>query len=353
VKPQRSAALLLISAWLLGLAVGGAAQGSSEEPVSPNTKLSIGVAPFERVGGVGPDVPDVAMMLARRLSTLGVERVVSPRDLGAPPAASPDAAEVAGWAQQTGVDTVVVGRTTALGRKLSIDARIHAGANGEAVGRRFFVEVPRSRDLPLAVQDLAGQVLEQAAAAQLPAVSAQSSPGSSDPAEREASPSSGTGAPAGGAKQGGFQKDAPISIHSDVLDVFEQGGEKRFVFKGHVRAEQADLVIRSQRLEAFYPRGRGQPHKIVASGAVTLRQEDRIAECETATFYRDDDRLVCVGNIAQVEQGCDVVRGREIIFHTASQELEVNGAADVRILPEEQCGAGGSGAKAAAGGDEG
>jgi lipopolysaccharide transport protein LptA len=340
---RRAAASGAISLlWLLVSAGAGAqaASPSSPEAVSPKTDVSIGVAPFERRGDVGSDVPDVAMMLARRLSTLGVERVVSPRELGVEPTAEAQPAEIAGWAEKSAVDTVVVGHTTALGGKLSIDARLHAGVGGEAVGRRFFVEASRARDLPVAVQGLAEQVLTQIAEAELPTRVAAAPPTTAledapEPRVGEASERSGRK----GSGKGGFQKDAAISIRSDVLDVYDRGGQKRFVFRGNVRANQGDLKIRSERLEAFYPPGGSQPHKIVATGNVTMKQAGRAAVCDTATFFRNEDRMVCEGDIAEVEQGCDVVRGREIIFHTESEQLKVNGAADVRINPEGSCGA--------------
>jgi lipopolysaccharide transport protein LptA len=322
------------------------AQPSSSGPVAPKTALSIAVAPFERVGEVDSDVPDVAMMLARRLSTLGVERVVSPRELGVPPIGDPDAETAAEWAKRSDVQTVVVGRTTALGSKLSVDARLRSGASGSPLGRRFFVEVSRPRDLAIAVEELAGQVLAQAGEAELPATpvaGAAPAPAESDAAPAGAAPAG--EAPAGGPPavaaaappRAGFRKDAPISIHSDMLDVFDKGGAKRFVFTGGVTALQAGLEIRCQRLEAHYPPGRSQPARIVATGSVKMKQEGRVAICEEAIFYRDDDRIVCIGNVAEVEQGCDLVRGREITFHTATEELKVKGAADVRINPDSQC----------------
>jgi hypothetical protein len=44
-----------------------------------------------------------------------------------------------------------------------------------------------------------------------------------------------------------------------------------------------------------------------------------------------------------VEQGCDIVRGKQIEFFTASQQLKVHGAADVRIASDEECGKGSAG----------
>jgi lipopolysaccharide transport protein LptA len=149
--------------------------------------------------------------------------------------------------------------------------------------------------------------------------------------------------PAPRAKGGANPADAPITIKSDVLDVFEEGGKRRFVFAGNVRANQADLNIRATRLEAFYAANASEPERIVASGDVTMSQAGRTARCTQATFYRKADRIVCIGDVAEVEQGCDVVRGKEIEFFTASQKLKVHGAADVRIAPDSACSKGSAG----------
>lgn len=346
---RKPAARASIGALLLAWGALAAAAPSRAEEGSPKKGLSIGVAPFERVGDVAADVPDVSLMLARRLSTLGVSRVASPSELGGTALADPDAKTAAAWAMRGGVAAVVVGRTTSLGGKLSIDARLRDGRSGEPVGRRFFVEVPKPRDLPAAVEQLASQVLDQARSAP-PAETAVAAP---PPAGAAAAPqpvAAAEAAPAP-AKQpaakrgagGGNLDDAPITIKSDVLDVFEEGGRRRFVFAGNVRANQADLKIRSERLEAFYAANASEPERIVASGSVTMSQADRVARCTQATFYRKTDRIVCIGDVAEVEQGCDVVRGREIEFFTASQKLKVHGAADVRIAPESECGKGAAG----------
>jgi lipopolysaccharide transport protein LptA len=344
-----------VFAALLSIAAGSAATDPARGQAAPPTPaVSIGVAPFERVGDVAADVPDVSLLLARRLSTLGVSRVASPADLGSAAVADPDAKTAAALASRGGVAALVVGRTTSLGGKLSIDARLRNGHTGEPVGRRFFVEVAKPRDLPGAVDQLADQVLAQAralpatptaVAAPPPARAAPPAP----PAQAAARPpepaAAAAAAEAPRAKGASSPADAPITIKSDVLDVFEEGGKRRFVFAGNVRANQADLKIRSERLEAFYAANASEPERIVASGSVTMSQAGRTARCTQATFYRKADRIVCIGDVAEVEQGCDVVRGKEIEFFTASQKLKVHGAADVRIAPDSACskGSGGGG----------
>jgi lipopolysaccharide transport protein LptA len=353
---RQPAVRTFIASWLAALGWLAAAGPALGQAAPPTTNVSIGVASFERVGDVAAEVPDVSLLLARRLSTLGVARVASPSDLGGSAAADPDAKTAAALATRGGVAALVVGRTTALGGKLSIDARLRNGRTGEPIGRRFFVEVPKPRDLSSAVDQLADQVLAQVRAlpasetavaappplrAAAPAAAAPSAPSAPKPAAPAAAPAD--EAPAPRAKGGAIAADAPITIKSDVLDVFEEGGKRRFVFAGNVRANQADLKIRATRLEAFYAANASEPERIVASGDVTMSQAGRTARCTQATFYRKADRIVCIGDVAEVEQGCDVVRGKEIEFFTASQKLKVHDVADVRIAPDSACSKGSAG----------
>ena len=54
----------------------GGVEALSEAPVPPKTGGSVGVASFERAGADRGTQPDVATLLAQRLGTRGVERVV-------------------------------------------------------------------------------------------------------------------------------------------------------------------------------------------------------------------------------------------------------------------------------------
>jgi lipopolysaccharide export system protein LptA len=67
---------------------------------------------------------------------------------------------------------------------------------------------------------------------------------------------------------------------------------------------------------------------------VTIEQGARVARCAEATFFRDEERVVCTGQLAELEQACDRVRGQRIIFHLGSERLEVEGGADVSLRPE-------------------
>ncbi len=293
-------------------------------PLGAMARGSVGVAPFESVAARGQLVPDVAGRLARRLGTRGLDKVVGPDELGAAPETEPAAEEIAGWARKAGVDHVLVGRTTRLGRSLSVDAHLYDAA-GRAVGAPLVEEVTRVEDLNRAIEALADQVVErvETGAARVAARSAVSA----------APPVSAGGGVASRRTQ--YDENSPISIKADQLESQSDGDSRKFLFRGNVRAVQDDLVVVSDRMEAFYPPGRSSPDRMVATGHVTLEQTDRIAHCRKAIFYRSEQKVVCTGSLAELEQDCDRVRGEEITFHLDTKVMHVKGAADVRLRPDD------------------
>jgi lipopolysaccharide transport protein LptA len=303
-------------------------------------QVRLGVAPFERVGAAGQDVPDVASRLAERLGTRGLARVVGPARLGAPARSEPTAQELVGPAAEAGVSLVVVGRTTRLGNTLSVDARIVEAASGTPVGSPMVEEVNRAADLGRAVDGLAAQVIERleghpGGPPPTPPVAAAAPSDTGRAAGRpEAAPEPSPAAASGGSSGSkSFDAGAPIAIKADELEVVSEGEARKFVFRGAVEAVQGELVVNSTRLEAFYPPGGSQPDRLVATGRVNLRQEGRVVTCEKATFFRDDQRVECEGR-AQLDQDCDRVRGDKITFFLDKEVMSVSGAADVQLRPD-------------------
>ncbi len=139
-----------------------------------------------------------------------------------------------------------------------------------------------------------------------------------------------------GAEQGvsmfPIKGDKPLSIRSDELEAIETEGRRRLLFTSNVHIEQGDLLVNSDRLEAFYPPGGSQPDKLVASGHVEVKQLKRRMLCEKATYFQTEDRLLCVGN-AELQQGDDRVRGREIEIFTKQSRVKVRGGATVNVTP--------------------
>ena len=144
---------------------------------------------------------------------------------------------------------------------------------------------------------------------------------------------------AGGAEQSvsmfPIKGDKPLSIRSDELEAIETDGRRRLLFTNKVQIEQGDLLVNSDRLEAFYPPGGSQPDKLIASGHVRVSQTQRRMLCDKATFFQTEDRLLCVGN-AELQQGDDRVRGREIEIFIKQNRVKVKGGATVNVTPSQR-----------------
>lgn len=306
---MRGRRLLPALALLLGL--GAAAPVGAE---------GVGVSAFEPVPP-GQPAPDLGLLLADRLALRGVGRVVGPAQLAAPARFEPSAAEAQGLARAAAVDALVVGRVVRIGAALSIHARLLDGPSGKPFGDPMVEEAARSEDLGRAVDRLTGRVVERLS----DRPGAVSAPG---PAA----------APAPNAKERAaarFDRGKPLSIQSDELESeVVPGGRRRLVFTGHVRAVQGDLKLVADHLEATAAAGETEPERLTARGHVTIEQGTRIARCAEADYFRREERVVCTGQLAEIEQACDRVRGPRIVFHLGSERLEVEGGADVQIRPD-------------------
>ena len=129
--------------------------------------------------------------------------------------------------------------------------------------------------------------------------------------------------------------DKPLAIRSDELEAIETEGRRRLLFTSKVQIEQGELLVNSDRLEAFYPPGGSQPDTLVASGHVRVSQAKRRMLCDKATFFQTEDRLLCVGN-AELQQGDDRVRGREIEIFIKQNRVKVKGGATVNVTPSQR-----------------
>jgi lipopolysaccharide export system protein LptA len=321
VAPTWRAALVC-----LALALPASAAAPPEAAESP--RVAIGVARFEAVGPVGATPPDVATLIADRIGTRGVHVVVGPAQLGAEADAEPSPERVRTWAAKAGVATIAVGRTTQIGGRQSIDVRLRAGSTGALLGT-YVAEIANADQLAPALDRLAGQIVDASVEWLTGDVAAPAGRTESRPAVRGRALGS-RDDPFG---MSGIASDQPLSIHSDELEASQSGGARRLVFSKNVRVEQADLRLESRRLEAFYPENASQPERLVASGGVRVVQGTREARCETATYHRSDERLVCEGN-AKLRDGDDSVAGSVIEFDLAAERVVVKGGAAVLFHPE-------------------
>jgi len=309
-------AVLSCIAFAMSVAIGFSA-AAADEPAPEVSSITIAVAPFERDAPPGAAVPDIETLLADRLGTQGVQRIVGPGELAVEADAEPADETVQAWAKQADVAAVVVGRITRIGNQVSVDVRLRSGETG-AVASTYVAEVLRAERLETAVDRLARQILDGAGDF-LQSGAPGDPPASPAPSE-----------PATGAFGINFDSDRPISIRSDELEAMKIGGARRLLFTRNVVVTQGDTTIRSNRLEAFYPAETSQPDRLVASGQVRMTQGEREARCDEATYERDEEMLICRGN-AELREGDDCVAGEWIEFDTAGETVNVKGGATVVI----------------------
>jgi lipopolysaccharide transport protein LptA len=287
--------------------------------------MAIAVAAFEGAAPAGSEVPDVGSLLADRLATKGVGQVVGPQALGVEAKTQPSADDVKAWSSKAGVEAIVVGRTTRNGPELAIEAYLRSGQTGQVVGT-YTAQVPQPGALPETIDKLSDEVIAGWRKARPPAppVSAKGEkPGSASVPGK-----------AGDAKSG-FQSTAPISIKSDELEAIQKGKERFFLFTGHVFVQQDNVTLHSDRLEAYYPEGSSQPERLVATGHVLIEQEGKTAICDQATYLNTAQRIFCRGS-AELRQGQDTARGKEIELQLDTERMFIRGDALVVLKPKEK-----------------
>ncbi|HKE11819.1 MAG TPA: LptA/OstA family protein [Myxococcota bacterium] len=286
--------------------------------------MAIAVAAFEGAGPAGSEVPDVSSLLADRLATKGVGQVVGPQALGVEAKTQPSADDVKSWASKAGVEAIVVGRATRNGPELAIEVYLRSGQSGQVVGT-YTAKAPQPGALPEAIDRLSDELIAGWRKARPP------SPPVAGHSEKPAT-ARGTGK---ADVKNGFQSTAPISIKSDELEAIQKGKERYFLFTGHVFVQQDNVTLHSDRLEAYYPEGSSQPERLVATGHVLIAQEGKTAICDQATYLNTAQRIFCRGS-AELRQGQDTARGKEIELQLDTERMFIRGDALVVLKPKEK-----------------
>jgi lipopolysaccharide export system protein LptA len=130
-----------------------------------------------------------------------------------------------------------------------------------------------------------------------------------------------------------LDSEGPISIEAQELEAEQRDGQRRLVFTGDVRVAQADVRLRSDRLEAYYSGDSNQPDRLVATSGVRFTQGDQMASCDEATYDRLRAILVCRGH-AEMRDGDDRVKGEVIEFDLEAEVVRIRGGASLVIHPE-------------------
>jgi lipopolysaccharide transport protein LptA len=306
-----------------GVGVAGAGVAGAVEP----GRLGIGVAPFESRAPPGAVVPDMATLLADRLGTRGVGRVIGPAQLGASPDIDASDEQVHAWAQAAEVDAIVMGRSTRVGDALSLEVWLRSGASGE-VARTYTEDIGTPQALEASLDDLVTRLLEGAGEL---------------PVEPTAAPVVAAGLGGEGSPFGfkSWNSKEPLKIESERLEAVQKDGRRKLVFRDEVHVQQGDLSIRCSVLEAFYPKDGNQPDRLVARGNVRMVQAaaNQSASCDLAVYDRRRDRFTCSGN-ASFRDGDNTLRGAEIDVDLDKETVTVKGGAELFIHPDSLKGSG-------------
>ncbi len=322
--------LLAVVVFLVSPMVVGARDASAE--AGP----SILVSPFVASSAVEPPavVPRVESRLAAKFGGLAEGRGRAAFDVTRAEAVELEADEVRSRAKGEGVDYLLVGRwlpaverDADAGIVLKLELRSgHSGATEQRYTLRFEPGHPTPEVLEAEVSRIALALIDDLGLSQQPA-SVASGPGGASPVENR--------------KRTDFlrvERDQPIEIHSEDLELRAIGKSKLLIFRRDVTVVQGDMQMFAGYLEAFYPDGASQPDRLDAREAVRVREGDLEVRCHEATYLRNEERVICRGE-ALLVQGCDEVRGSEIKFYIEEERVEVKGAASVVLhLDEEETG---------------
>ena len=199
-------------------------------------------------------------------------------------------------------------------------------------------------------------------------------------------PGSASGAVPGAPPPGKPGGEFPLHIIADKLEADQNAGIA--IFTGKVKATYEQSILYADQLKVYFipkqagagakangPKGAaagaaagpapwtaaGKPaggspldemggdqiDHIVATGNVRYVQEDRVATGQQATYYKNKNQIVLVGN-PQVWQKENNLKGERIIFNLADNTMRAESSPQKRVeadlYPAKQPGAGGPGA---------
>lgn len=132
----------------------------------------------------------------------------------------------------------------------------------------------------------------------------------------------------------GGDRRAPVTIKADVLEASESSEARTLRFERNVEVRQGEMLLRTDWLEAVYPRGAKQPARLRARGGVLLREGGREARCDRADYEQAAARITCEGD-AVLKDGADEVRGESIVFDLEARRAIVRGGTRVAVVPRE------------------
>jgi lipopolysaccharide export system protein LptA len=143
-------------------------------------------------------------------------------------------------------------------------------------------------------------------------------------------------------------KDKKIHITADRL--ISDSAHNNAEFIGNVHARQGNTLITADRLKIFFGAHASAVDasptqslkKLVATGNVKIKFDNRLAVARQAVYITDERKLILTGPGATVTSGDNTITGETITFYRADGRFTVEGGSNGRvnavILPEKKSG---------------
>ncbi|MCX5859042.1 MAG: lipopolysaccharide transport periplasmic protein LptA [Proteobacteria bacterium] len=119
------------------------------------------------------------------------------------------------------------------------------------------------------------------------------------------------------------KSDKPVRIQAERLEADNQAGV--LIFTGSVLLRQGDLVLSTDRVEAYFNPQNREVTRITATGNVKMSQGDRIAVGDKAEYDVPGEMMVLTGS-PRLIQGEDQVEGERIRVDLTKNRYEVESA---------------------------
>jgi lipopolysaccharide export system protein LptA len=152
-------------------------------------------------------------------------------------------------------------------------------------------------------------------------------------------------APAPVVLPGGDSK-APVSIDAAKLEYFDK--EQKLVYSGGVVAKQGDATLRSTNLVIFLAtsvlqgtsaasssNGESQIRRMEAAGPVTILSKDQIGTGDRATYNREDNKFLLLGNVT-LSQGGNIIKGKpesRLVYDLTTSQAVIEGGVNSLMTP--------------------
>lgn len=140
-------------------------------------------------------------------------------------------------------------------------------------------------------------------------------------------------------KKKNAEGNGAIHITSDRLISDNKAGYAEFI--GNVKATQEETVITSDRLKIFFKKNIADKgplsvseesiHKIVATGNVEIKFDNRVATAQKAVYNTETMELVLSGNNSKIISENDSISGEKITFYRIDGRINVESGNKKRV----------------------